>query len=279
MAKTWLITGCSEGGLGAAIARAVLESGDHVAVTARNIDKVQTIIKDFPDTALAVDLDVTDHESIKKAVAVTKKQFETIDILVNNAGYCYRASVEESEEDEVRRMFDTNFFGLVNLTKEVLPIMRDQKSGMIINFSSAAALHGSPASSFYAATKVAVEIMSRGLQSEVEPLGIKVMVVEPGPFRTNFFGSSLKGAPMTISDYKNTAWPRYPENAVNQADQPGDPAKAGKLLFDVVRSENPPFRLLLGKMVVDFALNEYNERIKELNQWKKLSVTADFDEK
>lgn len=279
MAKTWLITGCSEGGLGAAIARAVLESGDHVAVTARNIDKVQTIIKDFPDTALAVDLDVTDHESIKKAVAVTKKQFETIDILVNNAGYCYRASVEESEEDEVRRMFDTNFFGLVNLTKEVLPIMRDQKSGMIINFSSAAALHGSPASSFYAATKAAVEIMSSGLQSEVEPLGIKVMVVEPGPFRTNFFGSSLKGAPMTISDYKNTAWPRYPENAVNQADQPGDPAKAGKLLFDVVRSENPPFRLLLGKMVVDFALNEYNERIKELNQWKKLSVTADFDEK
>lgn len=129
MAKTWLITGCSEGGLGAAIARAVLESGDHVAVTARNIDKVQTIIKDFPDTALAVDLDVTDHESIKKAVAVTKKQFETIDILVNNAGYCYRASVEESEEDEVRRMFDTNFFGLVNLTKEVLPIMRDQKVG------------------------------------------------------------------------------------------------------------------------------------------------------
>ena len=279
MAKTWLITGCSEGGLGAAIARAVLESGDHVAVTARNIDKVQTIIKDFPDTALAVDLDVTDHESIKKAVAVTKKQFETIDILVNNAGYCYRASVEESEEDEVRRMFDTNFFGLVNLTKEVLPIMRDQKSGMIINFSSAAALHGSPASSFYAATKAAVEIMSSGLQSEVEPLGIKVMVVEPGPFHTNFFGSSLKGAPMTISDYKNTAWPRYPENAVNQADQPGDPAKAGKLLFDVVRSENPPFRLLLGKMVVDFALNEYNERIKELNQWKKLSVTADFDEK
>lgn len=150
---------------------------------------------------------------------------------------------------------------------------------MIINFSSAAALHGSPASSFYAATKAAVEIMSSGLQSEVEPLGIKVMVVEPGPFRTNFFGSSLKGAPMTISDYKNTAWPRYPENAVNQADQPGDPAKAGKLLFDVVRSENPPFRLLLGKMVVDFALNEYNERIKELNQWKKLSVTADFDEK
>lgn len=279
MAKTWLITGCSEGGLGAAIARAVLESGDHVAVTARNIDKVQTIIKDFPDTALAVDLDVTDHESIKKAVAVTKKQFETIDILVNNAGYCYRASVEESEEDEVRRMFDTNFFGLVNLTKEVLPIMRDQKSGMIINFSSAAALHGSPASSFYAATKAAVEIMSSGLQSEVEPLGIKVMVVEPGPFRTNFFGSSLKGAPMTISDYKNTAWSRYPENAVNQADQPGDPAKAGKLLFDVVSSENPPFRLLLGKMVVDFALNEYNERIKELNQWKKLSVTADFDEK
>lgn len=279
MARTWLITGCSEGGIGAAIARTVLEAGDHVAVTARNKEKVKNIVKDFPDHAFAVALDVTDETSIEQAVSQTVDHFGTIDILVNNAGYCYRASVEESEEEEVRKMFDTNFFGLVNLTKKVLPIMRMKRSGMIINFSSAAALHGSPASSFYAATKAAVEIMSSGLQAEVEPLGIKVMVVEPGPFRTNFFGSSLKGAPMTIADYKDTAWPRYPENAVNKADQPGDPAKAGKVLLKAVNSENPPFRLLLGKMVVEFALKEYDDRIKELNQWKDVSVTADFDEK
>lgn len=277
MAKTWLITGCSEGGLGAAFARAALEAGDNVAVTARNTDKVRNVTKDFPDTALAVTLDVTDHKSVKNAVEITKERFGTIDILVNNAGYCYRASVEESEEEEVRRMFDTNFFGLVDMIKEVLPIMRDKKSGMIINVSSAAALHGSPASSFYAASKAAIEIMSSSLKAEVEPLGIKVMVVEPGPFRTNFFGSSLKGAPMTISDYRNTAWTRYPVNVVNKADQPGDPVKAGKLLVKAVNSEELPFRLLLGKMVVDFALKEYDDRIDELNKWKELSITADFD--
>ena len=277
MAKTWLITGCSEGGLGAEIARAALKAGDNVAVTARKIGKVQGIIDKFPKTALPVSLDVTDKESIKNAVETVDRHFGTIDILVNNAGYCYRASVEESEDCEIRKMFDTNFFGLVDLTKEVLPIMRKKRSGMIVNFSSAAALHGAPASSFYAATKAAAEIMSSGLQAEVAPLGIKVMAVEPGPFRTNFFGTSLKGAAMTISDYRDTAWPRYPENAVNKADQPGDPKKAAEILINAVNSDDPPFRLLLGKMVVDFALNEYSQRIDEINRWKEFSAAADFE--
>lgn len=275
--KNWLITGCSEGGLGAGIARTILEAGDNVVVTARNIAKVKTLAEDFPDTAFAATLDVTDQESIKNAVQAAIERFGTIDVLVNNAGYCYRAAVEESEDNEVRKMFDTNFFGLINLIKEVLPLMREKRSGAIVNVSSIAALHGLPASSFYAASKGAVELMSSGLKDEVEPLGIKVIVVEPGPFRTNFFGTSLKGAPMTIADYKETAWLRYPENVVNNADQPGDPRRAGQVIMDIVNRDKPPFRILFGKHAVDFARGEYNERLTEVEQWKDVSVKADFD--
>lgn len=127
-------------------------------------------------------------------------------------------------------MFQTNLFGLISMTKTALPVMRGQRSGMIVNFSSIAALRANPASAFYASSKAAVELLSHGLRGEVEPLGIRVMVVEPGAFCTNFFSSSLKGAQMKIEDYKDTAWTRYPENSVDQKNQPGDPEKAGKVL-------------------------------------------------
>ena len=143
------------------------------------------------------------------------RHFGGIDILVNNAGYCYCASVEESEGEEVMKMFQINLFGLISMTKAVLPLMRKKRSGMIINIASAAAMKASPASAFYASSKAAVELLSDGLRKEVEPLGIRVMVVEPGGFRTNFFGSSLKGAQMRIEDYKDTAWKQYPENAAS----------------------------------------------------------------
>lgn len=277
MGKTWLITGCSEGGIGAAIARCALEAGNNVVVTARNTTKVASIIKDFPDTAFPVTLDVTDHESVKTAVANAVEHFGTIDVLVNNAGYCYRASVEESEDTEVMKMFQTNLFGLIAMTKEVLPIMRSQRSGMIVNFSSIAALSASPASAFYASSKAAVELVSDGLRKEVAPLGIQVMVVEPGAFRTNFFSSSLKSTQMKISDYKDTAWKRYPENAVDQKNQPGDPEKAGKILLQVIERGQIPFRLLLGKQAVDFAQKEYSGRMEEIKTWRSISETADFE--
>lgn len=228
MEKIWLITGCSEGGLGAAIARSVLEAGDKVVVTARDTEKIAGIIRDFPDTAFPAVLDVTDHESVKTAVSKAVEHFGRMDVLVNNAGYCYRASVEESDDAEVMKMFQTNLFGLIDVTKEVLPVMRRQHSGIIVNFSSIAALSASPASAFYAASKAAVELVSDGLRKEVSPLGIQVMTVEPGAFRTNFFSSSLKGTQMKLADYKDTAWKRYPENSVDQKDQPGDPKKGRK---------------------------------------------------
>lgn len=157
MTKTWHITGCSEGGIGVAIARAALNAGYNVAVTARSLEKISTIASEYPKQAFPVLLDLTDTASIHKAVSKTMEYFGGIDVLVNNAGYCYRSSVEESDDSEVMQMFQTNLFGLIELTKEVLPYMRGQHSGTIVNFSSVTALNANPASAFYASSKAAVE--------------------------------------------------------------------------------------------------------------------------
>lgn len=216
MSKRWLITGgCSQGGLGYAIARAALDAGNQVAVTARNLEKVSKLVQDYGDRAYPVILDLNDKESIENAVNQIMEHFGGIDVLINNARYCYRSSVEESNEEDVMEMVQTNFFGLIDLTKRVLPFMREKHEGTIVNISSIAAISASPASAFYASSKSALELMSDGLRKEVSPLGIRVIVVESGAFRTNFFSRSLKGTKMKIADYKDTAWKRYPENAVD----------------------------------------------------------------
>lgn len=276
MSKTWLITGCSEGGIGAGIARAVLRRGYNAVVTARSLDKVQGIVKGYPDTALAVELDVTSPESIVAAVAAGKAKFEQIDVLVNNAGYCYRSSVEEADRAGVNRMYETNFFGPVSLIQAVLPDMRARRSGTIINVSSIGAVRTGAASGYYASTKAALELMSEGLAAELKPLGIQVMIVEPGAFRTHFYDSSLKGADMTIGDYADTAWKRSPQNTVNQGNQPGDPDKAGDVLIDVLESKNPPLRLLLGSDAVKIVQTALEARLDELSKWADVSRRTDF---
>ncbi len=276
MSKTWLITGCSEGGIGAGIARAVLRRGYNAVVTARSLDKVQGIVKGYPDTALAVELDVTSPESIVAAVAAGKAKFEQIDVLVNNAGYCYRSSVEEADRADVNRMYETNFFGPVSLIQAVLPDMRARRSGTIINVSSIGAVRTGAASGYYASTKAALELMSEGLAAELKPLGIQVMIVEPGAFRTHFYDSSLKGADMTIGDYADTAWKRSPQNTVNQGNQPGDPDKAGDVLIDVLESKNPPLRLLLGSDAVKIVQTALEARLDELSKWADVSRRTDF---
>ena len=234
-------------------------------------------ISEYPKQAFPIQLDLTDTESIHNAVNKTMEHFGSIDILVNNAGYCYRSSVEESDDSEVMRMFQTNLFGLIDLTKEVLPFMREKNSDTIVNFSSVAALSANPASAFYASSKAAVELLSDGLRKEVSPLGIRVIVVEPGAFRTNFFSTSLRGTQMKIADYQDTAWKRYPENAIDTGDQQGDPDKAANVLLKAIQSDNPPFRLLLSKQAVDFARQEYKNRLVEIDKWQNLSETTDFD--
>ena len=276
MSKTWLITGCSEGGIGAGIARAVLRRGYNAVVTARSVSKVEGIVKDYPETALALALDVTDADGVRAAVEAATARFGQIDVLVNNAGYCYRSSVEEADRAGVDRMFETNFFGPVALIQAVLPAMRARHSGAIVNVSSIGAVRTGAASGYYAATKAAIELMSEGLAAEVKPLGIRVMIVEPGAFRTHFYDSSLKGAALTIGDYAETAWKRSPEQAVNQGKQPGDPEKAGDVLIDALESEEPPMRLLLGSDAVKAVRGALEARLREVEAWADHAAKTDF---
>ncbi len=234
---TWLITGCSSG-IGRGIAKAVLKHGDNAIVTARNISTVADIVENYPDTAIAVPLDITNIESIADAVKAAADNFGGVDVLVNNAGYGYRSSIEEGEEESVNLLFDTNFFGPIELIKQVLPYMRAQKKGAIINISSIAAARSGVGSGYYAASKAALELMTDGLMKEVAPLGIKVMTVEPGAFRTKFYDTSLKGTQKQIEDYADTAWKTRKENIVDNQDQPGDPDKAGEVIYETIQKEN-----------------------------------------
>ena len=272
---TWLITGCSSG-IGRGIAKAVLKNGDNAIVTARNVSTLTDIVEDYPDTAIAVPLDITNEESIADAVKAVEDNFGGVDILVNNAGYGYRSSVEEGEEDSVNLLFDTNFFGPIALIKQVLPYMRAQKNGAIINISSIAAARSGVGSGYYAASKAALELMTDGLMKEVAPLGIKVMTVEPGAFRTKFYDTSLKGTQKQIEDYANTAWKNRKENIVDNQDQPGDPDKAGEVIYETMKKENLPKRLLLGSDAVKIVSAEMKERLQEIEAWSDVSKQTDY---
>ena len=272
---TWLITGCSSG-IGRGITKAVLKHGDNAVVTARNVSTVTDIIEDYPDTAIAVPLDITNKESIAGAVKAAVDNFGGVDILVNNAGYGYRSSVEEGEEDSVNLLFDTNFFGPIELIKQVLPYMRAQKNGAILNVSSIAAARSGVGSGYYAASKAALELMTDGLMKEVAPLGIKVMTVEPGSFRTKFYDTSLKGTQKQIEDYAETAWKTRKENIVDNQDQPGDPDKAGEVIYETMKKENLPKRLLLGSDAVKIVSAEMKERLQELEDWSAISKQTDY---
>ena len=266
MAKTWIVTGCSAGGIGEGIARAVLGHGDNAVVTARTTDKVEGIVADFPNTALAVALDVSDQASIDAAFEAAIERFGQVDVLVNNAGYCYRSSVEEADPAGVQAMFDANFFGAVAMIKKVLPGMRERKDGAIVNVSSIGAVRTGAASGYYAATKAAMELMTEGLAAEVKPLGIKAMIVEPGAFRTHFYDTSLKGSDNTVGDYAETL-----------RKQPGDPLKAGYPIIKALESDETPLRLYLGSDAVAAVTGALNARLAELEKWAEVSKTTDFD--
>ena len=201
---TWLITGCSTG-LGRHLAQAVLARGYNATVTARDAANVQDLVDAYPDTALALALDVTEDAQVTNAVRQAEERFGGVDVLVNNAGYGYRAAVEEGEEPEVAKLFATNFFGPVAMIKAVLPGMRARRDGAIVNISSIGARISPPGSGYYSATKAALEAMSASLRKELEPLGITVTVVEPGGFRTDFAGRSLQQSRDAIADYADTA--------------------------------------------------------------------------
>jgi NAD(P)-dependent dehydrogenase (short-subunit alcohol dehydrogenase family) len=274
MSKVWLITGCSTG-FGRELSKGALKAGHKVVVTARKPDDIKDIIEGYPDTSIAVQLDVTKPEEITAAVQATMDKFGRIDVLVNNAGIGYFGAIEESEEDEVRRMFEINVFGLANMTKEVLPVMRKQRSGHIVNIASIGGLVGFPGVGFYNATKFAVDGLSESLSKETAPLGIKVTVIAPSGFRTDWAGRSANNSKIEIEDYATTAGQNKQTIRGYSGNQPGDPVRAAAAIIKVVESENPPLRLLLGNGALKGARNKITELQRDIDAWEETTVGAD----
>jgi NAD(P)-dependent dehydrogenase (short-subunit alcohol dehydrogenase family) len=273
--KVWFITGCSTG-FGRELAKETLAKGYKVVVTARKTADVADIISSYPDTALAVSLDVTVPQQIKEAVKSAIDHFGRIDVLVNNAGIGYFGAIEESEEEEVRRMFEINFFGLAHMTNEVLPHMRKQRSGHILNVASIGGLRSFPAVGFYNATKYAVDGLSEALSKEVAPLGIKVTVICPSGFRTDWAGRSAKNTSVKIEDYATTAGKNMSDLRGYSGNQPGDPVKAAQAMIQVTETEHPPLRLLLGAAALKGARIKLEELRKDFDEWAEVSEGADF---
>jgi NAD(P)-dependent dehydrogenase (short-subunit alcohol dehydrogenase family) len=271
----WFISGCSTG-FGRELAKLVLARGWRAVVTARDAGRVADLAEGAEDRALAVSLDVTDQAQIDDAVAQAQAKFGRIDVLVNNAGYGYQASIEEGEESEIRAQFDANVFGLFALTRAVLPVMRGQKSGHVINITSVAGLVGFPGSGYYAASKHAVEGFSDALLAEVKPLGINVTCIEPGPFRTDWAGRSLKQTPVVIADYAETAGKRLDSTREVSGTQAGDPVRAGEAMIALTEDANPPRHLVLGRWGYDAVAEKMAARLKEIEAHKADSLGADF---
>jgi NAD(P)-dependent dehydrogenase (short-subunit alcohol dehydrogenase family) len=273
--STWLITGCSTG-LGRALADAVLDAGHNAVVTARNADTLVNIAEKYPGSALAMPLDVRDHGQAVAVVQEATDRFGGIDVLVNNAGHGYRSAIEEADPAEVEELFGTNFFGPIDLIRQVLPGMRQRRSGTIINVSSIGGRRSSPGSGYYSATKFALEGASDGLRKEVAPLGIRVVIVEPGAFRTDFAGRSLLQTAAPIGDYAGTAGQRRKENDHTHGTQAGDPARAAQAIITIAEADNPPLRILLGTDALNVARTELEEQHAEIDAWEQLSRSTDF---
>lgn len=246
MQKVWIVTGSSSG-LGKSFVKALADQGDIVVAAARKKTALSELETQYPRQIMTMELDVTNDEQIRSVVREVIHAQGRIDGLINNAGYGYRAAVEEGVRQDVDLLFQTNFFGPVALIKAVLPYMRSQRRGMIINISSIAAVETFPGSGYYGASKCALEGMSSALQKETAPLGIKVMVVEPGAFRTDFSGRSLKQTQIRIDDYEATAGQRRIENDHTHGTQCGDPDKGARLVLEAIQSPQPPFKLILGQ--------------------------------
>ena len=269
----WFITGCSTG-FGRELAKHVLELGYRAVVTARNLDDIADLAA--LGEALVLKLDVTDQRQIDAAIKAAEEKFGRIDVLVNNAGIGYFASIEDSEEEQVRRMFEINVFGVGRMIHAVLSGMRKRHKGFIVNFSSIGGLCSFPSVGYYNATKFAVEGLSEALWQEVEPLGIKVMLVEPSGFRTDWAGRSANESKRQIDDYAATAGAWRSQVRAISGKQPGDPVRAAHAIVKAIESTNPPHHLLLGNDAYNGAMAKLEDLRKEFLAWEALSRGADF---
>lgn len=275
--KVWFITGCSTG-FGRELAKQLLENNYRVVVTARNVDKVHDLVEINPENALALALDVTNEAQVKESVARAEEHFGRLDVLVNNAGFGYFGAIEESDEQEVRSMFETNFWGLAAMTRAVLPKMRERRSGFILNVSSIGGLMAFPSVGYYNATKFAVNGFSEALQKEVEPLGIKVIIIQPSGFRTDWAGRSANDATVKIGDYAETSGTNQATIRGYSGKQPGDPVRGCRAIIEAVESENPPHWLLLGKAALKNGRLKLDAYKADFDAWAAVSEGADFPE-
>ena len=270
----WFITGCSTG-FGRELAALLLDQGKRVAVTARNPADVQDLVDGRGEQALALALDVTDAGQVREAVAAAEAHFGRVDVLVNNAGVGYFGAVEESDEAEVRRMFEINVWGLAAVTRAALPGMRARRRGHVVNISSIGGLRAFPAVGYYNATKFAVEGLSEALALEVAPLGINVTIVEPSGFRTDWAGRSANEVASPIADYAETAGRNRDDIRGYSGNQPGDPKKAAEAIVAAVEAETPPLRLLLGRAALKGARGKLADMARDFDAWEETTVGAD----
>lgn len=272
----WFVTGASRG-LGAEIVREALSRGHGVIATARDAEAVLKAYLEKPAGLLAVTADVTSQEQMQAAVDAGLAEFGRIDVVVNNAGYGLVGAVEEVSDKAVRDLFDVNVFGVLNTLRATLPTLRAQGSGCVLNIGSVAGFATAPGTGLYGATKFALEGISEALYGELAPLGVRVIIVEPGGFRTDFLdGASLQVQPASISDYDAGTGPIRGALAANNGRQPGDPTKAATAIVDVAEAGEPPLRLQLGADAIERVEAKLDLVRRELDQWRLIALSISF---
>lgn len=271
--KIWFITGISSG-LGKALAQTVMHNGDFVIGTFRNQTQADIFNNHYKDNAFALTMDITKPTEIEKAVKLVTVKFGKIDILVNNAGFGLAGAIEETSTAETREIFEANFFGTLLLTQTFLPLLRQQKNGHIIQISSHGGFKAFPGFGIYNASKFALEGFSEALAIEVAPLGIKLTIVEPGPFRTNFAGISFKQANKTIADYNPTAGAFRERMKQLNGKQEGDPIKASQAIIDITKLDAPPLRLPLGKIAIVSLTAKLDSVQKDISTYKDIAESV-----
>ncbi len=273
--KNWFITGSSRG-FGLALTRAVLEAGDRVVATARRPADLESLVQEHGKNVLGLALDVTDAKAARTAIAEGVEAFGRLDVIVNNAGYANSAPIEEMAEDDFRAQIETNLFGVVNVTRAALPVLRGQRAGTFVQFSSVGGrVGGTPGMGAYQTAKFAVEGFSEVLANEVAPFGINVMIVEPGAFRTDWQGSSMLLHPVG-PDYDQTVGEINRYRDANNGTQPGDPVRGAGVIIEALRSGTPPRRLLLGAEAVAMTQRAEDIRAAERVAWAAMSAQSDY---
>lgn len=275
-APVWLITGCSRG-LGRALAIRVLERGHRLVATARQPASLDDLVALGAGRCRALALDVANSGQVSAVVAQAAAVFGRLDVVVNNAGYGLFGALEELEDGQIARNFETNFFGAVRVIRAALPILRAQRHGHFITISAAAAIANYAGFSIYGATKWALEGVSEALAAEIRPLGLRVTIVQPGPFRTDFAARSIEDGVARIADYEASSGKFRRLLETMSGKQPGDPAKAADAIIAVAEAENPPLRLVLGKYAQDKARRKIGSAARELETWGAAGAATDFD--